>query len=101
VRRLSQEDLRVRRALAESRLSLLEDLKSWVDAGNASDSSLAFDMLQFEQLTCAIAEGDFAEMGLDDACARDQVASIVQRWRLGVRSSLDGPLLCKSEVGLG
>lgn len=77
VRRLSHEDLRVRRALADSRLSLLEDLKSWVDAENASDASLAFDMLQFEQLTYAIAEGDFAEMGLDDACARDQVISIV------------------------
>jgi AcrR family transcriptional regulator len=96
VRRLSHEDPRVRRALADSRLSLLEELRPSIDARQAGDASLAFDILQFEQLTCAIAEGDFAEMGLDDACARDQVTSIVRRWRLGADGAFTLPPMARA-----
>lgn len=76
-RRLALEEPRVRAARAESRLRQLERLR------RPADAEAATLQLQLERLSDALAEGELADMGLDDAAARAALADLLVRLRSG------------------
>jgi AcrR family transcriptional regulator len=84
LRRLSVEDPQVRRARAQSRLRQVAQIKAWAPAAaKLDDGRIAAALLTLERLTDALAEGELADMGVDDAAARREIASIVANLRKG------------------
>lgn len=79
LRRLSLEEPRVRAARAESRLRQLERL------GRPDDAEAATLLLQMERLSDALAEGELADMGLDEAAARTALAGLLSQVRSAPR----------------
>lgn len=90
LRRLSQDEPRMRKALAVSRLERLAQLRLCIGAPYPADAELAADLLVFEGLAMALAEGDLGDMGLDDAAGRRQLGAILASWRTApVRAAND------------
>lgn len=81
LRALSVEDPQVRAARADSRKRQIERLKVWNKGSRKSTAEIAATLLQMERLADAIAEGEFADLGLDDKAARDMLVEL----QLGLR----------------
>lgn len=101
LRRLAHEEPRVRKALAVSRLERLGQLRLCMGAPYPADADLAVDLLLFEGLAVALAEGDLGDMGLDDAAARRQLGAILARWRTAPVRAANDPVaeLLRGEAG--
>lgn len=79
LRRLAIEDPRVRAARAEGRRRQLAKLAALqIDS---SPAELAVRLLQVERLADAIAEGEFADLGLTDAAAQRELARLIRELR--------------------
>jgi AcrR family transcriptional regulator len=81
LRQLSLENERVRAARAESRLRQLAQIAKWQGAASRSMSELAAILLQLERLSDALAEGEFADMGLDAAAGEAALAALIRQLR--------------------
>lgn len=82
LRRLSLEDDKVRAARAESRLRQIARIREW-RGGALSADEVATVLLQLERLSDALAEGEFLDMGLDEAPARRRLAELLAWLRTG------------------
>ncbi len=77
LRQLSLDNPKVRAARAASRLRQIERIRM-AQGSNAADLAvLAAALLQMERLSDALAEGEIADMGLDEAAARTALAVII------------------------
>lgn len=85
LRRLSIENPKVRSARAHSRLSQIGHLKSMATNRSAAVADLAATLLQFERLCDALAEGEFADMGLDGKAGEEALIVLLQRLRKPIR----------------
>jgi AcrR family transcriptional regulator len=81
LRRLSLESSVVRAARAKSRLEQLAFLKRLIPGANLGTAQMAVLLLQMERLADALAEGEFADMGLDDAAGRKGLARLIHSLR--------------------
>ena len=81
LRALSVEDPQIRAARADSRKRQIERLKAWNRKSRKSTAEIAATLLQMERLADAIAEGEFADLGLDEKAARDMLVEL----QLGLR----------------
>jgi AcrR family transcriptional regulator len=81
LRQLSLENPTVRQARAESRLRQVERLKASARRPDADLADLAARLFQLERLSDAIAEGELADMGLDEGPARAAMAAILTSLR--------------------
>jgi AcrR family transcriptional regulator len=79
LRSLSLEDTAVRKARAESRRRQIEQIKAWVAPARPSNVEVATVLLQMERLADAVAEGEFADLGLEDRAAREVLAELHAR----------------------
>ena len=80
LRRLSQEDPAVREARAQSRLRQIERL------GGPDPAATAVILLQMERLAEALAEGELADMDLDEQAARQTMVQLLGQVRQAGRS---------------
>lgn len=83
LRTLSLENRAVRKARAESRKRQIEQIKVWVAPAKPSSVEVATILLQMERLADAVAEGEFADLGLEDKSAREALAALQTRLRGG------------------
>ena len=81
LRQLSLESSVVRDARAKSRLDQLAALRRLIPGANLDNAQMAALLLQMERLADALAEGEFADMGLDDAAGRDALARLIGNLR--------------------
>ena len=81
LRTLSLENATVRKARAESRRRQIDQIKAWVAPAKLTDVEIATILLQMERLADAVAEGEFGDLGLDDAQARRVLAELQTRLR--------------------
>lgn len=79
LRALSVEDDTMRRARAESRLRQIGNAIALTGVGTAE--TLALLLFQIERLTDAIAEGEFADLGVSEAAAREALARLLSHLR--------------------
>ncbi|QUD87009.1 TetR/AcrR family transcriptional regulator [Phenylobacterium montanum] len=80
LRRLSLEDPEVRQARAQSRLRQVERLHRHSGSGLTREE-IAVRLLELERLSDALAEGELADMGLDEAAARRRLVEILAEMR--------------------
>lgn len=76
LRTLSYDEPGVRAARAQSRLRQIESIKAWNQPTRATTSELATILLQMERLTDALAENEFADLGLDEKAAKTALAEL-------------------------
>jgi AcrR family transcriptional regulator len=81
LRQLSIEEPLVRAARAESRLKQIMQIRSWQGEAPQPVEAVAVMLLQLERLTDALAEGEFADMGLGEGAARDALAGLISSLR--------------------
>ncbi len=81
LRRLALEDPAVRKARAASRLDQIARLKGWMGPRPPGDEAIAVLLLIHERLCDAIAEGEFADMGLTDRGARAELERLYRMLR--------------------
>ena len=82
LRALSLQDPVVRKARAESRLRQIERLARTAPNALTRDD-IAVRLLELERLSDALAEGELADMGLDEAAARRRLLQILGELRAG------------------
>jgi AcrR family transcriptional regulator len=82
LRQLAYEEPRMRQARARTRLEIIAEIRAWRGEQVADDSRMASDLIQMERLADALAEGEFADMGLDERQARQDLADVLRRFRL-------------------
>lgn len=82
LRQLSIDHPAVRAARAESRLRLIARIRDWSGQPDLSIETLAVVQFQFERLTDALAEGEFADMGLGEDAARAEIARLIEELRV-------------------
>ena len=81
LRQLSIDHPAVRAARAQSRLRLVGRIRAWSGKLDLSIETLAVLQFQFERLTDAMAEGEFADMGLGEEAARAEIAKLIDGLR--------------------
>lgn len=81
LRQLSLENAEVRAVRARSRLGQIAQLRKWGGGEGRADSDLAATLFQLERLADALAEGEFADMGVDAAAGEAALASLIHRLR--------------------
>lgn len=81
LRQLAYDHAEVRQARADSRKRHIERIRQWQPRLRASDEELAAILLQLERLCDAIAESEFADMGLSDQGALREAATLIDRLR--------------------
>ena len=81
LRQLSLDHPVVRAARAESRLRLIGRIRAWSGRPELSLEVLSVRQFQFERLTDAVAEGEFADMGLTENAARAEIARLMDELR--------------------
>lgn len=81
LRALSCEDPEVRAARAQSRLRQIESIKAWVKPARPSTAEIATVLLQMERLSDALAENEFADLGVDEKAAKTALAALQSRLR--------------------
>ncbi|THD57835.1 TetR/AcrR family transcriptional regulator [Phenylobacterium sp.] len=81
LRQLSLENPQVRAARAQTRLRQVEWIRNWYGRGEVAD--IATQLFELERLADAVAEGEFADMGLDDAEGLAELVRIVSGLRTG------------------
>ena len=79
LRALSVENPVMRKARAQSRLRQIDNIIRLTGAGTRE--SLAPLLFQMERLTDAIAEGEFADLGMDETAGREALAKILSDLR--------------------
>jgi AcrR family transcriptional regulator len=77
LRQLALEDPSVRRARAASRRRQLARIRAWLGTAAPADVEIAAALLQVERLCDAIAEGEFADLGLDQRAARAAAVQVL------------------------
>ena len=75
----------MRKARAESRLRQMERIIA--DTGSGTVQSLAPFLFQIERLADAIAEGEFADLGLDESVGLEALATLLSQLRRAGRGS--------------
>ena len=81
LRQLAYEYPAVRQARADSRKRHIARIKQWHPGLSASEGEIASILLELERLCDAIAESEFADMGLSDDGALHEAASLIDRLR--------------------
>jgi len=81
LRQLSLDNPAVRAARATSRLRLVARMRAWAGRPELSIEDLAVRQFQFERLADALAEGEFADMGLGEHAARAEFARLIDALR--------------------
>jgi len=81
LRQLSLEEPAVRQARAESRLRQIARFAQWQGGTTLASADIATRIFEMERLCDAIAEDEFADLGLDDKIARITLAAIMSRLR--------------------
>lgn len=79
LRQLSVENPQVRKARAQSRLRQMENTIALTGRGTVE--TLAPTLFQIERLSDAIAEGEFADLGLDEAAGLGALANLLAELR--------------------
>ena len=79
LRALSVEHPHVRKARAQSRLRQIDNMIALTGAGTRE--SLAPILFQIERLADAVAEGEFADLGLSQTAGRDALAKLLAELR--------------------
>lgn len=79
LRQLSVENPQVRKARAQSRLRQMENTIALTGRGTVE--TLAPTLFQIERLSDAIAEGEFADLGVDKAAALKALAGLLSELR--------------------
>lgn len=79
LRTLAVENAQVRKARAQSRLRQLENTVRLAGSGTAG--ALAPLLFQIERLADAIADGEFTDLGLDEAAGRVALAELLSELR--------------------
>ena len=87
LRQVSIEDDVVRKARAESRLNQIAQIRKWNPAQPATTADLAVALFKIERLADALAEGEFADMGIDRKAGERELA-LVLNWLRSARKSL-------------
>ncbi len=82
LRALALQDPVVRKARAESRLRQIERIER-ASAGGLTRDDIAVRLLELERLSDALAEGEIADMGLDEEAARRRLLQILAELRAG------------------
>ena len=82
LRALSLQDPVVRKARAESRLRQVERIERGASDDLTRDD-IAVRLLELERLSDALAEGEIADMGLDEGAARRRLLQILAELRAG------------------
>jgi AcrR family transcriptional regulator len=83
LRALAVDEPQVRAARAASRRRQVARIAAWAGEGAPPEDRIAVRLLEVERLSDAIAEGELADMGLGDAAALAQLASIIAELRGG------------------
>jgi len=81
LRELALVNEAVRQARTESRLRQIEATRRWAGPGARPPAEIAALVLQIERLCDAVAEGELAELGADEAAARDAIISLLRQAR--------------------
>jgi len=81
LRRLSLEDPVVRKARAESRNRQIGRIRASLGTGAPHAAAIATVLFQIERLCDGIADDEFADLGVDESCARAAVANLLNRLR--------------------
>lgn len=81
LRQLSVEDDAVRQARAESRLRQIARFRKWQGDKPLSEAAVATAIFEMERLCDAIAENEFADLGLDDVEPRAKLAELMASLR--------------------
>lgn len=81
LRQLALEDAHVRKALAESRQRQIERMIAWAGPRARPPAEIAALLLQLERLCDAIAEGELAELGVDETTQRQAVVALLKQMR--------------------
>ena len=80
LRLMSLEDERVRRARAETRKRQIARINQWQQT-DLDPAMVATILLQIERLSDALAEHEFADMGLDASACEEALAGIIRKLR--------------------
>ena len=81
LRRLSVEEPLMRAARADSRRRQVEQIRQWQGIAPQPVEAVAAALLQLERLTDALAEGEFADMGVGETAARETLAGLIRSLR--------------------
>jgi AcrR family transcriptional regulator len=81
LRQLALEDAVVRKALGESRRQQIARIMDWAGPDARPPAEIAALLLQMERLCDAIAEGELAELGVDETTQRQAVVTLLKQMR--------------------
>jgi AcrR family transcriptional regulator len=81
LRQLSLEDPRIRAARAASRRQQIRQLRAWSANPALGEGEIAVFLLEHERLCDALAEGEFADLGLDDSAALARLGQMYRELR--------------------
>jgi AcrR family transcriptional regulator len=81
LRQLALEDPLVRQARAESRKRQIEQIKRWQERPRADAADIAVALLKMERLADALAEDEFADLGLRALAVENALAEIIDALR--------------------
>ena len=81
LRQLALENDSVRKARAEAHRRHVEQTRRWAGSGARPAPEIAALVLQMERLCDAVAEGELAELGVDEATAREAVIALLRQVR--------------------
>jgi AcrR family transcriptional regulator len=90
LRQLSYDEPRVRQARATTLLEAITEIREWRGEHVADDEQIALDLIQLERLADALAEGEFADMGLGETQARNALARLLGRFRPAATAAAPG-----------
>jgi AcrR family transcriptional regulator len=81
LRQLALEDPLVRQARGESRKRQIEQIKRWQERPRADAADIAVALLKMERLADALAEDEFADLGLRALAVENALAEIIDALR--------------------
>jgi AcrR family transcriptional regulator len=81
LRQLALEDPLVRQSRAESRKRQIEQIKRWQERPRADAADIAVALLKMERLADALAEDEFADLGLRALAVENALAEIIDALR--------------------
>jgi AcrR family transcriptional regulator len=81
LRQLALENAVVRKARAESRRRQIEETQRWAGPEARPAPEIAALLLQVERLCDGLAEGELADLGVDEATARQAILDLMRQTR--------------------
>jgi AcrR family transcriptional regulator len=81
LRQLAVSEPSVRRARAESRVRQAERIRAWSSLPKRRSDAIYLTLFQIERLADAAAEGELADLGLDDGPALSAIADLIDQLR--------------------